>query len=997
MSGFSKTMLGVYSLTLFLSATLLFLIQLIIAKMITPLMGGTPEVWNTCMVFFQALLLVGYLYAHLSTTYIGIRKQSMIHLGLLLLPFLFFPIAVNKDLIQGGETYPVLTVLAVLALAVGVPFFVVSTSAPLLQRWFSNTDHPLAHDPYFLYAASNVGSMLALLSYPVLTEPLLGLAEQRTVWMVGYGVLAALIATSAWLLWKSNLAPTPTPPIIPREGEGSRPEAEAEAEITSRQIKKGRGEKSQNIKKKQQMPPLPDPRERVSTLSAEVTWKRRLRWVLLAAVPSSLMLGVTKFITTDVTPVPLFWVIPLALYLGTFIIVFSKTLEPVMEMGHKMLVLFMPLAVLIFLFLTLGPVKPPGIGYVILLHLSVFFLVTMVCHGELAADRPAASRLTEFFVWMSFGGVLGGLFNGLVAPIVFPDYYEYMLAIFAACMLLPPFAERPEDSSWGIGADVALMALFVIAGFLLIIFRMRDDDVDFEAIQHTDWRWPLVGFLGFAVLGFIYFVRGDREKQMMRLLDLALPLTLCLLTVGLVWGLFSNLLWPRIGNIASMYDGDPHKLLGGLTWGIPVILCFTFIERPLRFGLGVGAILMASCFVDLFDSTHRFQDRGFFGVLQVSQEHLDMTEDVEGEDKPMQVRLVYNRLMHGTTTHGVQYVASVARGARFVDPDLREEPLTYYHRTGPVGQVMTAYNTNPPLLGAMGGPFAEVHGWEQTIRPLGVIGLGTGTMACYARPGQQVTFYDIDPLVKQISYDTDEYFTYVRDARERGTKVDLLLNDARLAIERQVQELESSDLTEEEKEARRYGILVVDAFSSDAIPIHLITREALQLYLRMVRKDGIIAFHISNRYLDLEKVVANLTSTPGAVRESGLRLACLVEHDGSEHYAAKYASTWAMVAREPEHLARLTTAADWSEKQGDQPSVRESLKEAVEYLTVCTWPDPNLGYSIHTLASISHLALSMKRNDATVLQAPWYEPAGDPKVGVWTDDYCSVWRVFSWR
>jgi hypothetical protein len=576
-----------------------------------------------------------------------------------------------------------------------------------------------------------------------------------------------------------------------------------------------------------------------------------------------------------------------------------------------------------------------------------------------------------------------------------------MLAIFAACMLLPPFAERPEDSSWGVGADVALLALFVIAGFLLIIFRMRDNDLKFEAIQYADWRWPLVGFLGFAVFGFLYFVRGDRDRQMMRLLDLALPVTLCLLTVGLVWGLFSDLLWPRILNIASLYGGDPHKLLGGLTWGIPVVLCFTFIERPLRFGLGVGAILMASCFVDLFDSTQRFQDRGFFGVLQVSREHLDLTEEVEGEEKPVPRRIIYHRLMHGTTTHGVQYVGEVSGSKVIINPDLREEPLTYYHSTGPIGQVMAAYNTNPPSLGLVGGPFAGVYGWERTVRPLGVIGLGTGTMACYARPGQELVFYDIDPLVKQIAYDTDDYFTYVRDARDRGVNVDLLLNDARLAIERQVQELESSGLSEEEKEARRYGVLVVDAFSSDAIPIHLITRESLQLYLRLVRKDGIVAFHISNRYLDLEKVVANLALTPGAVREDGLTLACLVEHDGTEdgnvHYAGKYASTWAMVAREPEHLARLTTAADWSEKQGDQPSVRDSLKQAMQELMVCTWPDPNLGYSVNTLASLTHLALSMKRKEATVLQAPWYEPVGDPKVGVWTDDYCSVWRVFSWK
>ena len=351
MRSFPIVMLGTFALTLFCSAMLLFMVQPLIGKMILPLLGGTPEVWNTCMVFFQAILLAGYAYAHVSTKYLGIRKQAGIHLVVLLIPFLFLPISVNSSLIKGGVN-PVPAVLLVLLFSVGVPFFVVSTSAPLLQRWFSRTDHPSAKDPYFLYGASNLGSMLALLGYPVVVEPLLKLGNQTSLWAVGYGFLVALIAGCAWCMWKSTLvAETVAEPVLdaaPRCASfgttvacGSRPggPAGAQASRTSKSRKQerrqaglGRGAGPAGTAaitaKQTGITAAPEASSAETGMTATVTMTRRIRWVLLAAVPSSLMLGATTYITTDIAAIPLLWVLPLTLYLLTFIIVFAKVSKP---------------------------------------------------------------------------------------------------------------------------------------------------------------------------------------------------------------------------------------------------------------------------------------------------------------------------------------------------------------------------------------------------------------------------------------------------------------------------------------------------------------------------------------------------------------------------------------------------------------------------------------------------------------------------------------------
>jgi hypothetical protein len=932
-------MLLVFALTLFTSATLLFLVEPMIGKMILPLLGGTPAVWNTCMVFFQAVLLLGYLYAHLSTTWLGARKQAVLHLAMLIVPFVFLPLTVNRDLIKGDEN-PVFLVLMLLSLTVGVPMFVVSASAPLLQKWFASTSHPAAKDPYFLYGASNLGSMLALIAYPTVVEPFLRLRQQSAYWTVGYGMLAALTALSAVFLW-----------ISPRNVET----VEKTADVPAEELAKSDGPSSRAIQPSRQairtgakrpaLPAAPAAASVDRTLTGEVTWLRVLRWVALAFVPSSLMLGVTTYMTTDIAAISFLWVAPLTLYLLSFIIVFSR----VPAWIHKVMVLLMPLFVLAILFFMLSGWTggKHGIALRIGLHLATLFVVSMVCHGELARDRPAPKHLTRYFLWMSVGGVLGGLFNGLLAPLLFTGIVEYELAMVLACYLAPPLTGKQENI-WGRRVDVVLAGLFAAVGLLLIRLRLYDHDLDFALLKSSPWVWQLAALLLGVVIGVAAALRA-RVKSIDHWMDLALPLCLGLLLLGLVWGLPADLVWPRIRKAATLLHLDRDRLLGVLTYGVPIVLCYIFVERSLRFALGVGAILLANSFSDNLAINVLDQERSFFGVLMVKQRAFRY------DDEEFEFRYLY----HGTTLHGIQCR----------NEDRRDEPLTYYHRSGPVGQVMLRYNRPHPDSGRLPN--------------LAVIGLGTGTMACYAQPGQHLTFYDIDPVVRRLSFDGDDpYFDYVGDARRRGAQLELVMGDARLTMEKK-----------ELKESEKYDIMVLDAFSSDAIPIHLITREALKIYLDKLSEDGLLCFHISNRYLDLKPVLYNLAKD----KEFGLSAVYQsddYEGDGSEQrpqssaYFGKSSSSWVVLARKNERLDDLRALNDWEDWRKDTRR---------EMLPLACWPDNGMG-----LAAQATLMHNLLGEEVCKRPSKWRELESSEswpnldKVGVWTDDYSPLFSVFMW-
>jgi hypothetical protein len=784
-----------FAATLFVSASLLFLVQPMIAKMILPRLGGTPAVWTTCMVFFQAALLAGYAYAHGLTAWLSTRKQVAVHALLILLPFLVLPLSI-QGWTPPRDSDPRLWLLGLLAVSVGLPFFVLSATAPLLQKWFALTGHPSGKDPYYLYAASNAGSMLALLSYPVLVEPHLHLtagrwSSQVGLWSIGYGTLVLLLGPCALVVWWA-----------------SRTAAVGQAKTFDG------------------WDPQTDPEHFVDDRPG---LGRQLHWVALAFVPSSLMLGVTTHITLDIAAIPLLWIIPLALYLLSFILVFARWPESM----HRAMTIVMPPLVLVLVFIYVSISTKWQLYLWVPLLLITLFVVALVCHGELARTRPSSRHLTQFYLLMSVGGVAGGIFNAIVAPMMFSSVAEYPLVLICTCLLLPRL--EGEDSAHRTRAavlDVVCPALIVLLAFTLVFFFTG-------SIPNNEWGTGLVGNVISAVLGWLGWLQVHALS-------------------GFEW--LADHLHLKIESLYDMVAFVPATLL-----------CYLCVNRPLRFGLAVGALLGGATLGGYLANTDLiYRHRSFFGVLRVKHHQFDDSYE----------------LLNGTTLHGEQ-IRSLE------DPD---EPLTYYHKTGPIGQV-----------------FSEFSG-SRAKKNIGLIGLGTGTLTIYGRKEQHLDIYDIDPAVVHIARDTG-YFTYLRDCQ---ADYQIILGDARLRLE------EAPD--------GKYGLLVVDAFSSDAIPIHLITREALELYFRKLAPDGVLALHISNRHLDLDAVPGNLARQ--------LKLQALIRYDrvskeDQDIYPGKTSSDWVILARDRANFGKLADDKRW-----------RPIKE-------------------------------------------------DPVVGIWTDDYSNLLNVFS--
>ena len=711
-------LLAVYVPLLFLSALLMFWVEPLIGKLILPLLGGTPMVWTTCMVFFQAMLLAGYGYAHL-TLRLGVRRQATLHLVIVALSIVALPIGNIVGWVPPtGSTDPRPWLLGWLIVAVGAPFFVLAATAPMLQAWFARTDHPDARDPYFLYATSNAGSLIGLLGFPALAEPLMTLPEQSWAWSgtyVAFGLLLVLAALT-----------------LRRNGRGAdRPVPAPAAAVAATET----------------APP--------ATATHRPTLALRLRWVLLALAPSSLLLGLTTFVTTDIAAVPLLWIIPLAAYLITFMIAFAK--RPLI--GHRVALIAQPVVVVPALLLFFWGLNE-ATWWVMALHFCAFFLTALVCHGELARTRPDSRHLTEFYLLLSLGGVLGGLFNALVAPMVFTTTLEYPLAMTAALLL------RPLS-----GADsgrARLLDLIVPAGWFV------------------------------AMLLFARVTQKDVTED-----DLAL-----LSTISLVLAL----------------------------------ACFVTIGRPIRFGLMMSAIVAAGWIVPQFTENVIFANRNFYGILRV----VDDTDD--------QMRTIY----HGTTQHGAQLLT----------PSLRLKPITYYVEGSPIAQVFEDVARRHP-----DGNIA-------------VLGLGAGTLACLAKKGEHVTFYEIDPAVETVARDP-KLFTFLKDC---PPKLDVVLGDGRLTMAR------APD--------HGYDLIVLDAFTSDAVPMHLLTSEAARLYRTKLKDDGIIIFNVSNRYLDLAPVLGAVAPTAGMV-------AFTQDFDSDPNDPAANDSSWVVMVPAGAVEARLEADKRW--------------------------------------------------------------------------------------
>ena len=701
----TSTAAPLFTATIFVSASLLFLVQPMFAKLTLPRLGGSPAVWNTCVLFFQATLLLGYLYAHVSTRWLGVTRQAVFHVLVLFVPLISLPLSAGEGQPSASQS-PVWWVLRTMTLQVGLPFFVVSTTAPLLQRWFASLSIPSARDPYFLYAASNLGSMLALLGYPFVVEPAIGTRAQTLWWSVGYALLAVLTAGCALVIRSST--------------------AKVVAAV-----------------------------EATDDAARAPTWSMRLSWLVLSFVPSSLMLGVTTHVSTDVAPVPLLWVLPLAMYLGTFVIVFS----PRQWIGEKWLTRLLPLLVYSCIITILMNAR---VWWLIPLHLVAFFVAALLCHGQLARRRPHPHYLTEFYIWMSLGGVFGGMFNSLLAPHLFDSIFEYPVVLAFVSFL------RPSPRYRG-GEQESL-------GFLL------------------------------GLPGFI---------------------------IGLVVAFWAS-------------GGAPNVELRPLLFACGSLLAIGYMlaNRTAPFGVMALTFVLMIAFIGPAGSGRvLFADRSFFGVHRV-------IESADGS---------YHLLQHGSTTHGRQEMSAADRC----------EPTGYYHPDNPIGQVFEKAN--------------------RRFQRVALIGLGSGGLACYAATDAQWTFYEIDPVVERIARDP-RYFTFLRNS---PGDVAVVLGDGRLMLQ--------------QAPSGEHDLLVLDAFSSDGIPAHLLTLEAMKLYLSKLAADGVIAVHISNRYLHLEPLVAALTQELGLFALANRN----VQIDEGSRRAGRLPSHWVVATRDQRTLAGLTGLPDW--------------------------------------------------------------------------------------
>lgn len=645
-----------FTLAIFAGSFLLFLVQPMLARMALPRLGGAPAVWNSAMLVYQGLLLAGYAYAHAIGRLPG-RAQAGIHLVLLALAALTLPLGLNTAVPDAGDN-SFLWVPLLLLLSVGPLFLVISAQAPLLQRWFAISG---GGDPYPLYAASNLGSLLGLLTYPLLLEPMIGVSGQSWWWSLGYAVMALLVAWCMLALhgWEATAAA---------------PGREATA--------------------------------------APLSKKRIGRWIVLAAVPSGLMLSTTLHLTTDIAAMPLLWVVPLALYLLSFTVAFST--RRVLARLCALVAPFTLLLVCVGLFRAQGALLLP----VMLVSLLNLFLVAVALHAKLFDDRPDPAQLTAFYLAMSIGGALGGLFCALLAPLIFDWTYEHPILLLAAGALVAgkhPF--RRLEQLWRVpGLERRMLLLLVLLTLLSLLAR------------------PLVG----------------EQPGWLRYAGLGLLMAFAAVSIG----------------------------------------------RPLLFTASLAALLLAMGGIDKLSLTAEAgkMTRSYFGVYSIQE-----TEDLR-------------YLLHGTTMHGLQLRGSPAR---------ERHPTSYYAPGSAVGRVLAAA---PHLY----GPAARI----------GAVGLGTGTLACYARPGERWTFYEIDPVMVEIARDPTR-FTFLPRCQPNPA---IVLGDARLSLARQ--------------QAGTLDVLVIDAFSSDAVPMHLLTREAFNLYRRVLQPDGVLLVHISNRHLDLQPVVA---------------------------------------------------------------------------------------------------------------------------------------------
>jgi hypothetical protein len=731
-----------YWFSIFLGAFLLFAVQLLLGKYFLPWFGGTPAMWTTCMFFFQTLLLAGYVYAHALANWFSPRTQSYLHSALLftslvVLAFLAVmwgtPITPNVNWRPHSSDHPVWNLTALLAISAGLPYFVLSSTGPLLQSWFTRT-HP-GRTPYRLYSLSNLGSLLGLLSYPFLVEPWFSLRTQARLWSLGFFVFVVGCAYCALRVGRTSTLPKTSPRHLASGGT---------VEVDSVQAKPAIG--------------------------------THLLWLSLAACASVMFLATTNQICQDVAVVPFLWVLPLSLYLLSFIICFDG------PRWYSRAVFHPALAVAIFLAcLVLGGWAIRNILVQIAAYSFTLFACCMVCHGELARSKPGSRYLTSFYLMVALGGAVGGSLVALLVPHVFRGFWEYQVGLWVSAVLLFVVLAR-DKSSW----------LYCS-------------------------RWGLPGIAVAAAM---------------------LPGTTSLVMLG----------WKELGSLFPV---------------LPVLVAVYFLTRGSLKGYDAararavpfycGAALLVVGAMLFFTARNQAQDsavlaRNFYGVLSVRE---------LASDQPDWRAYA---LFHGRIAHGYQFRSEAKR----------HFPTGYYGVTSGVGLALVGLQTHL-LSGAN----------PQNLR-IGVVGLGTGTLAAYGNPGDYIRFYEINPEVTRIANDV-RYFSYLKDCRAR---LEVIPGDARLSMESELKRGQPQD----------FNLLAIDAFSGDAVPVHLLTEEAFQIYLKEMKSDGIMAVHITNVYFDLQPVLRRIAER--------FKLHYALLHTDGDGGVTTY-SDWVLLSRDPAVLNSL--------------------------------------------------------------------------------------------
>jgi hypothetical protein len=690
-----------YAITIFAGAFLLFQVEPLLARYILPWFGGTPAVWIACVLFFQLLLVFGYAYSHSIATRLRVRHQVAIHLSLIGVCLLLMaglallwtsPITPGVAWKPPDPDFPIPRIFVLLLASIGLPYFVLSTTGPLLQAWFARSHAGIS--PYRLYALSNIGSLLALVTYPFIVEPALSLRAQALVWsvlFVGFAIGVGICARSL-----RHIAP---PSATPAE--------DLCVPVPTRSI--------------------------------------RMLWIALAAVASVMLLATTNQICQQVAVVPFLWVLPLAIYLLSFVICFDN------ERWYRRAVFHPALGFAVFIALVVLCSPDAGIMTQVVTYSALLFAICMVCHGELARLKPHERYLTSFYLMVAVGGAVGGIFVVVVAPLLFTGYWEFHLAIWTSLMILAVVLMR-DTNSW-IHERRPAVAIAVLAGAVLLPELIGVSNVAHALRRVSEPARLIPAFAAVGLMSAVAFQRHSRLSQR------------------------------RPGSIVQACT------IVGLVAVAGVLMVNIAGNR--------ANALMAS--------------RNFYGTLAVYSVDSQKPESH------------YYMLRHGQIIHGEQFSSA----------DKSYQPTTYYGPESGVGLIMLHH---PRRLTQ--NPRAR------TLR-VGAIGLGVGTIAAYGLPGDYIRFYEINPAVIRIAAGENEYFTYLRDSRAR---IEVVPGDARLSMER--------ELANGNRQA--FDVLVLDAFAGDAIPVHLLTVEAFETYMRELKPAGVVAIHVTNRYLDLQPVVREI-------------------------------------------------------------------------------------------------------------------------------------------